>query len=92
MTRLERIPQEINQIDNEKLQLEQRLGAFWEHMSPFNPRKAYASSPESNTPSGKKEEGAARKTARAHCEPSVPGEKVYVRRLFLSIRLKEVAK
>lgn len=36
-TRLDQIPQEINQIDNEKLQLQQRLDAFWEHMPPLNP-------------------------------------------------------
>ena len=30
--RLERIEQEIRQVENEKLQREQMLGAFWEHM------------------------------------------------------------
>lgn len=30
--RLERIQQEIRQVENAKLQREQMLGAFWEHM------------------------------------------------------------
>lgn len=36
-TRLERIEQEIRQVENEKLQREQMLGAFWEHMPAIDP-------------------------------------------------------
>lgn len=35
--RLERIPQEISQVEEEKLEWEQMLGAFWEHMPPIDP-------------------------------------------------------
>lgn len=35
--RLERIEQEIRQVENEKLQREQMLGAFWEHMPAIDP-------------------------------------------------------
>ena len=35
--RLERIQQEIQSVENEKLQREQTLGAFWEHMPPIDP-------------------------------------------------------
>nr|DAD25603.1 TPA_asm: hypothetical protein HUJ06_027067 [Nelumbo nucifera] len=35
--RLERIEQEIRQVENEKLQREQMLGAFWEHMPALDP-------------------------------------------------------
>ena len=76
-TRLDQIPQEINQIDNEKLQLQQRLDGTYAPVKSKFYRTAYASSPESNTPSGNKEEGAYRRTARAHCEgyhPRSPGK------------------
>lgn len=36
-TRLERIEQEIRQAENEKLQREQTLAAFWEHMPAIDP-------------------------------------------------------
>ena len=36
-TRLERIPQEISQVEEEKLQCEQRLGLFWEHPPALDP-------------------------------------------------------
>ncbi|KAF3452260.1 hypothetical protein FNV43_RR08358 [Rhamnella rubrinervis] len=35
--RLESIEQEIRQVENEKLQCEQRLGLFWEHLPPLDP-------------------------------------------------------
>lgn len=35
--RLERIEQEIRQVENEKLQRAQMLGAFWEHMPAIDP-------------------------------------------------------
>lgn len=35
--RLARIHQEIQSVENEKLQREQTLGAFWEHMPPIDP-------------------------------------------------------
>jgi hypothetical protein len=35
--RLERIEQEIRQVENEKLQREQMLGALWEHMPAIDP-------------------------------------------------------
>ena len=35
--RLERIEQEIRPVENEKLQREQMLGAFWEHMPAIDP-------------------------------------------------------
>lgn len=35
--RLERIEQEIRQVENEKLQREQMLAAFWEHMPAIDP-------------------------------------------------------
>lgn len=35
--RLERIEQEIRQVENEKLQREQTLNAFWEHMPAIDP-------------------------------------------------------
>jgi len=35
--RLERIEQEIRQVENQKLQREQTLGAFWEHMPAIDP-------------------------------------------------------
>lgn len=35
--RLERIEQEIRQVENEKLQREQMPGAFWEHMPAIDP-------------------------------------------------------
>lgn len=35
--RLAIIPQEIQNIENEKLELEQTLGAFWEHIPPIDP-------------------------------------------------------
>lgn len=35
--RLERMKQEICQVENEKLQREQMLGAFWEHMPAIDP-------------------------------------------------------
>lgn len=34
--RLEIIQQEIRTVENEKLQWEQMLGAFWEHMPPID--------------------------------------------------------
>ena len=36
-TRLERIPQEISQVEEEKLEWEQRLGLFWEHPPLLDP-------------------------------------------------------
>lgn len=36
-TRLERIPQEISQVEEEKLEWEQRLGLFWEHPPALEP-------------------------------------------------------
>lgn len=36
-SRLARIEQEIRQVENEKLQREQTLGAFWEHMPTIDP-------------------------------------------------------
>lgn len=35
--RLERIEQEIRQVEDAKLQREQMLGAFWEHLPPIDP-------------------------------------------------------
>lgn len=35
--RLERIELEIRQVENEKLQRERMLGAFWEHMPAIDP-------------------------------------------------------
>lgn len=35
--RLERIEQEIRQVEDEKLQREQMLGAFWEHLPALDP-------------------------------------------------------
>ena len=35
--RLERIEQEIRQVEEEKLELEQRLGLFWEHPPALDP-------------------------------------------------------
>lgn len=35
--RLERVEQEIRQVEDEKLQWEQMLGAFWEHMPAVDP-------------------------------------------------------
>ncbi|GKV53570.1 hypothetical protein SLA2020_380160 [Shorea laevis] len=35
--RLESIEQEIRQVENEKLQCEQRLGLFWEHFPAIDP-------------------------------------------------------
>lgn len=35
--RLERIEQEIRQVEDAKLQREQMLGAFWEHMPAVDP-------------------------------------------------------
>ncbi|KAI3472733.1 hypothetical protein Pfo_029472 [Paulownia fortunei] len=35
--RLARIHQEIQSVENEKLQREQTLVAFWEHMPPIDP-------------------------------------------------------
>lgn len=35
--RLERIEQEMKMVENEKLQREQMLGAFWEHMPAIDP-------------------------------------------------------
>ncbi|KAB2633064.1 hypothetical protein D8674_029311 [Pyrus ussuriensis x Pyrus communis] len=35
--RLGRIEQEIGQVEDEKLQHEQNLGAFWEHMPAIDP-------------------------------------------------------
>ncbi|KAL5765548.1 hypothetical protein ACOSP7_016165 [Xanthoceras sorbifolium] len=35
--RLEIIEQEIRQVENEKLQREETLGAFWEHMPAIDP-------------------------------------------------------
>jgi len=35
--RLHEIEQEIRQVENRKLQCEQRLGLFWEHMPPIDP-------------------------------------------------------
>jgi len=36
-SRLERVEQEIVQVENEKLQREQMLAAFWEHMPVIDP-------------------------------------------------------
>ncbi|OIT00791.1 hypothetical protein A4A49_61904 [Nicotiana attenuata] len=35
--RLQEISQEISQVEEEKLQSEQRLGLFWEHLPPLDP-------------------------------------------------------
>lgn len=35
--RLSSIEQEIQQVENRKLDLEQRLALFWEHMPPLDP-------------------------------------------------------
>lgn len=37
ITRLSRIPQEISQVEEEKLQCENRLGLFWEHLPACDP-------------------------------------------------------
>ncbi|XP_031375589.1 uncharacterized protein LOC116190058 [Punica granatum] len=37
--RLSRIPQEISQGEEEKLEWERMLGLFWEHMPPIDPEK-----------------------------------------------------
>jgi hypothetical protein len=37
--RLSRIPQEISQVEEEKLEWEQMLGLFWEHMPAIDPEK-----------------------------------------------------
>lgn len=36
-SRLERVEWEIGEVENEKLQREQTLHAFWEHMPPIDP-------------------------------------------------------
>ena len=37
VTRLERIPHEISQVEEEKRQCEQNLGLFWEHLPALDP-------------------------------------------------------
>nr|VVW91104.1 unnamed protein product [Nymphaea colorata] len=66
--RLERIEQEIRQVEDEKLQREQMLGAFWEHLPALRShyhKGSYDISPRT-IHSRKQEEGAARRKASAH--------------------------
>ncbi|GLU24428.1 hypothetical protein SLE2022_403640 [Rubroshorea leprosula] len=61
--RLESIEQEIRQVENEKLQCEQRLGLFWEHFPAIDPIII-----QSHMLSLKNQiRSAPKRTARAHC-------------------------
>ncbi|KAB5511286.1 hypothetical protein DKX38_030081 (mitochondrion) [Salix brachista] len=66
--RLATIQQEIGQVENEKLQREQMLGLFWEHMPAIDPsliRGSYAGYTESNPSPRKPKEGPPSRTAGA---------------------------
>ena len=68
--RLATIQQEIGQVENEKLQREQMLGLFWEHMPAIDPsliRGSYAGYTESNPSPRKPKEGPPSRTAGASC-------------------------
>lgn len=55
---LSQIEQAIHHVENAKLQQEQTLAAFWEHMPPVDPCKKDTRAPGPHSRSGRTKEGA----------------------------------